>query len=110
MLTDSQPSPAAKNTARSRITNGSKLLSGIDGRTRLARRLRDIQDELLSELGRAPTQEDMILAREIAALTVRSEGLQAAIVKGEEVNMQQAIAASNQLRRLLRSLSRRGRA
>jgi hypothetical protein len=52
----------------------------------------------------------MILAREIAALTVRSEGLQAAIVKGEEVNMQQAIAASNQLRRLLRSLSRRGRA
>ncbi len=85
-------------TCRSRITNGSKLLAGLDGRSQSARRFRDLiqltsdmagarkAPEMLNSLansGLSATQVALIL--QAAALTIQSEMMQAALLRGESV-------------------------
>jgi hypothetical protein len=46
------PTPAArKPEARSRVTNGKDILPNIDGRSLLARRMRDIRDAIIADQG-----------------------------------------------------------
>jgi hypothetical protein len=52
-LTDIQASAARSRTLRSRVTNGSQLLAGVDGRTAAARRYRDLCMALADDMGDA---------------------------------------------------------
>jgi hypothetical protein len=65
-----------------RISNGSELLRGVDGRSAEARRYRDLTEAFRLEFGLGSSEREMAAIRLAAALTVQSETLQAAIVRG----------------------------
>jgi hypothetical protein len=97
---------------RSRVTNGKRLLEGIDGRSAEARRLRDLCQAYASPFGglAALGPGDAALVRELAAQTVLSEQKASAIARGENVNLEDAVRIANTLQRLLARLDRRSKA
>ena len=97
---------AVKPMARSKITNGRHMLDGIDGRSTIARRLRDIVRGLLVEF-EITTEADQALVRQAAVLSVLSEQLQAQLVRGELVDARTITNLSGQLRRILADLRQR---
>jgi hypothetical protein len=97
---------AVKPMARSKITNGRQMLDGIDGRSAIARRLRDIVRGLLVEFD-ITTDADEVLVRQAATLSVLSEQLQAQLVRGELVDAKTITNLSGQLRRILADLRQR---
>jgi hypothetical protein len=86
--------------------NGTRMLEGIDGRSAIARRLRDILRGLLVEF-EIETPADDILIRQAASLAVISEQLQARIVNGELPDVKTLTNLSGQLRRILADLRQR---
>lgn len=94
-------------TYRSRITNGSAVLSGIDGRSASARRFRDLVEALTSE-AQVPVSEAMRLQiRAAASMQTHVEDLTARMVRGEPVSAEDMSRAANGAIRALASLSRR---
>jgi hypothetical protein len=94
-------------TLRSAITNGTRLhAKGVDGRTRDARRFRDLVASFAESLGGFATlnDSDQVLVRNAAGLAVKAERLQAAIVKGEDVDAEQLTRLSNCVSRVLGQL------
>jgi hypothetical protein len=98
-----------KDPQRSRITNGSALLPGIDGRSAWVRRCRDVISAHLSDLGgedNTSTAERSIIRR-ASVMTVELERLEARFATAGEANAdeldQYARVAAN-LRRLLEAL------
>jgi hypothetical protein len=91
---------------RSRITNGSKLVAAVDGRSAEARRYKDVAFSLADDLGGATglTEAQRALVRQIAAMTVQSEKLQGAVLRGEDVDVEQLTRLSNALSRMLHRL------
>jgi hypothetical protein len=91
---------------RSRITNGSKLVAAVDGRSAEARRYKDVAFSLADDLGGAAglTEAQRALVRQVAAMTVQSEKLQGAVLRGEEVDIEQLTRLSNALSRMLHRL------
>jgi hypothetical protein len=57
---------------RSRITNGSELLRGVDGRSAEGRRYRDLTEAFRTEFGLRSSEREMAAIRLAAALTTRS--------------------------------------
>ncbi len=98
--------PRAKPSARSKITNGLKLLDNIDGRSAIARRLRDIVFGLEQEF-EITTESDQLLLKQAAVLSVISEQLQSRVVRGELADHRQIINLAGQLRRTLATLRTR---
>jgi len=101
-----------KSRARSAITNGSRLLdASIDGRSAPARRFRDLYFSFVAELGgeASLTEAERALCRQAAALTLRAEELQNAIVRGDAVEDEQAVRLANSAARALGQLRRRAR-
>lgn len=103
-------------TARSRVTNGNAVLPGIDGRSTWARRLRDLIDLHISDLGgpMAVSEAERSIVRRAATMTVELERLESQFaVNGEasarELDLYQRTAGN--LRRLLEAVgtSRRQR-
>jgi hypothetical protein len=88
-------------TNRSAVTNGSRLLEGIDGRSPLARRFRDLIKAYEAEIGGELTEVERGLVKQAAALTLRAEQMQAAIVRGEPIDNDQLIRISGTAKRIL---------
>jgi hypothetical protein len=103
------PKPAAASlrpdamplTSRSAVTNGSKLLAGVDGRSAGARRFRDLIRAIEAEAAAPIREAKRGLIRQAAALTLRTEQLQAAIVRGENVDGDHLIRIAGTVRRLM---------
>ena len=76
-------------TTRSRISNGSALLEGIDGRSATARRFRDVLNEIVSDLGGSDrlSEGQRQLARRCAMLAVECEKLEALGVAGGAIDL-----------------------
>lgn len=93
-------------TIRSAVTNDPLLLRGVDGRSMVARRYRDVAIALADDLGGQDklSEPSKILVRQAAALTVQVEGLQSKIVSGEDVDLEQLTRLSNVLGRTLQRL------
>lgn len=105
-----KPVARSSTTNRSAVTNGSKLLVGIDGRSPAARRFRDLIQLYESEIGADLTEVERGLVKQAAALTLQNEQLQAAIVNGKPVDADTLIRLSGEARRIVTSLQkRRGR-
>lgn len=105
---DNPRSSGKKPTARSRITNGSELLVGADGRTRWARRLRDVIDAYGRDCGDTGniTSARRALIRRAATLTVECEMQEARFANAGQADASDLAAyqtVSNSLRRLLES-------
>ncbi|MBX5175318.1 hypothetical protein HJB77_03275 [Rhizobium lentis] len=96
------------NSARNRsaISNGSWLLEGVDNRSALGRRYRDLCMNFADDLGGAASlnEPQRALVRQVAAVTVESEKLQAAIVRGESVDHENLVRLNNLQARLVKQL------
>jgi hypothetical protein len=101
------PAVAARSpTVRSAVTNDPLFLRGVDGRSMVARRYRDVAIALADDLGGQDklSEPAKILVRHAAALTVQVEGLQWKIVASEDVDSEQLVRLSNVLARTLQRL------
>jgi hypothetical protein len=86
---------------RSRITNGSAVLPGVDGRSLIARRYKDICAAILTDQG----GDDMCsesrrqLIRRFAAAAVLAEQMEARLANGEEIDIaEHALLTSTMVR------------
>jgi hypothetical protein len=109
MQADTPKLQARKPTARSRVTNGSKLGSEMDGRTVWARRLRDLIELYSSDIGpiEAIPHSKRSLIRRAAVLTVELERAEVGFAEAGEADPAALTAyqtTSNALRRILDSL------
>jgi hypothetical protein len=91
------------------MSNGSKLLTGVDGRSTVARRFRDIMRGYAEEF-EVVTEAEQVLVRQAATLAILSEQLQAQLVKGEPIDADTITKLTGQLRRVLADLKRKAQA
>jgi hypothetical protein len=98
-------------TIRSAVSNGSKLLDGVDGRSVTARRYRDLVADLVQQHGgkQALSPPDLALIRHLATITLRQEQFQAAVVLGKIIDDDKLIRLGSEARRIRASLERRVR-
>lgn len=108
LMPDHRTITTRSKTNRSRVTNGSVLVQGVDGRTRAGRRMHDVIAALTIDLGGDLAEAERLQVRSIAALTVRSEQLAADLLNGRQVDSEQLTRCANSAARLLAAL-RRGR-
>ena len=111
---DSKPQAAKKATAKSRITNGRTLLANVDGRSLWARRLRDLIELHVADLGGpdAISEAEKSIVRRVATLTVELERLEAEFAQAggadaDGLDLYQRTAGN--LRRLLDAIGIRRR-
>lgn len=76
-----------------------------DGRSAGARRFRAICEAFTSEIGGTLTESESGLVRQAAALALRCEQLQAAIVRGETVDDDLLVRISGTAKRLLGAIA-----
>jgi hypothetical protein len=100
------PRPIMSATSRAKVSNGTRLLAGVDGRSATFRRFRDLVADLIREQGRELSISEIGLIRSAAALLVRSEELQAAAVRNEDLDGDELIRLTSEARRLLQLLRR----
>jgi hypothetical protein len=95
-------------TSRSRVTNGGKLIAGVDGRSADARRFRDLAMSFADDAGGAAvlTEAQRALVKQAATLTIQSERLQSAMLQGEAVDVGHQLGIANTLARTLARLGR----
>lgn len=67
---------------RASITNGKRLLNGVDGRSHVYRRYRDLYDGYMRDSGGQHPE----LCKQAAVLVVQREALDAAVIRGETVD------------------------
>jgi hypothetical protein len=72
-----------------------------DGRSKVARRFRALVAAFTSDLGGPLSHSDTALVRQAAAMTVRAEQAQAALLNGRAVNEDQIVRLSNAVTRIL---------
>jgi hypothetical protein len=104
-----KPIGRTSTTNRSAVTNGSKLLVGIDGRSPGARRFRDLVTAYTAEInGNGElTEVERGLVKQAAALTLTAEAMQADIVNGKPVDADQLIRVTSTAKRILGAISAR---
>jgi hypothetical protein len=93
-----------KPEARTRVGNGSAVLSGVDGRSTVFRRYREILAALVSDMGGDPSEAQQQIARRAASLAIWCEQQDADAANGKAIDVGPYTTASNTLRRLLESL------
>jgi phage-related minor tail protein len=105
---DVTPVAGRPSRQRSRVSNGSKLMAGVDGRSAEARRYRDLCQSFADDCGGASalSESQRSLIRSAAALSVQSEKLQGAVIRGEPVSDEQLTRVANSLSRTLARLKR----
>lgn len=106
--TSPRPDPG-KASHRSAVTNGSALLPGVDGRSVWARRLRDVMELHMDDLGgpQSVSEAERSIVRRIATLTVELERMEAGFAQAGEatpgdLDLYQRTAGN--LRRLLEAV------
>lgn len=112
MPSDSKPLGTKAPTARSAVANGSRLfVEGLDGRSALARRYRDLVAEFTSDIGGNPSEAEKQLIRRAASLSTWCEAQEVRLASGEDIEIGPLTTAANSLRRILQDigLERRSR-
>lgn len=89
MSPKSTPLAARKPEAKSRVSNGSDVLPGVDGRSRVARRYRDISAAIAVDQGGAHhiSETKHQLIRRFAAAAVLAEAMEAQLANGEPIDI-----------------------
>lgn len=98
-----------KSQARSRISNGKTLFFDSDGRTRAARRYRDVLANLSSLFGRSPNEAEGALLRRAATLVVLAERQDSLLVRSETVDPVKVCRLSGALTRVFVALDLLGK-
>lgn len=92
----------APPTTRSAVSNGSRMLAGVDGRSAAARRYKDLRESFAEGKGGFANlgEADKMLCSQAAGLSLRVETLNAALVRGEPVDEEELVRVTNALVRL----------
>jgi hypothetical protein len=106
---ESRPITPSKPSFRSSVTNGSIVLAGVDGRSTWVRRLRDLIELHVADLGGpdAISQAERSIVRRAATLEVELERLESVFASAGEATPTQLDLyqrAAGNLRRLLEAL------
>jgi len=105
LLTASGELHEPKSKGRSRVSNGRGLFLGdIDGRSTLYRRYRDIHNQIIRDLGEAPSEAQSLIARRASTLAVWCEQAESEMAGGGDLDIQSFTTAVNSLKRLLEVL------
>jgi hypothetical protein len=111
MTLQSPPIGVPPPNARSRVGTGKTLfLEGVDGRSLVARRYREIFAQIVSDIGGDPSEAQTQIARRAAALAVWAENAEARLAAGSDLDIGAFTTAANTLRRLLADLGLERRA
>jgi hypothetical protein len=94
-----------RKTNRSAVTNGSKLLVGIDMRSPTARRYRDLVTAFKAEIGGDLSEPEMAMVKTAASLSLSAELMQADIVNGKPSNTDDLIRLASEIRRILDAIA-----
>jgi hypothetical protein len=86
--------------AQSRVTTGKHLLPGVDGRSPLARRYRDVLSALVVDQGDCISEARMALCRRFAAAACMAEAMEADLVNGKTIDISEHCLLSSTLVRL----------
>jgi hypothetical protein len=75
--------------SRSRLSNGKEVLPDIDGRSAMARRYRDIANQIVSDQGGidACSESRQQLIRRFSAACVLAEQMEARLVEGDDIDI-----------------------
>ena len=92
---------------RTKLANGRAVLDGIDGRSWIARRYREIAAALSVDLGGDLTEAQKQLVRSAAGLVVLRERLDVEAANDRPIDYQEYCTISNSLRRVLRDIGLR---
>lgn len=78
-----------KVKSKSRVSNGTELLPGVDGRTSLAKRYRDIASQIIVDQGGEDrlAEARLQLIRRFSAAAVLAEQMEARMVLGEQIDI-----------------------
>lgn len=92
----------AKASGRSRVTNGKEYLPGIDGRSVLARRMRDVASQVAADLGGADrlSEAKRQLIRRFAGAAALAEQLEAQVANGKTIDISEHSALTSSLVRI----------
>lgn len=93
---------APARSTRTRVSNHHELLPGVDGRTLVARRFRDLCANFISDQGGADqiSEARLHLVRRLSAITAMIEELEAKYVRGESIDMDGYLSMVNTATRL----------
>ena len=93
-----KPAPAQ----RSRITSGKELLPGLDMRSAMARRFKDIISAILVDQGGADrcSESRQQLIRRFAAAAVIAEQMESRLANGEQINIAEHAQLASTLARI----------
>ena len=101
-----QPHVIRKSTQnRSKVTNGTILLTGVDGRSPMGRRFRDLVKGYQAEIGVELTSVEHDLIRQAATLVLRAEGMAADVINGKPVDTDQLIRLTSTAKRILTAIA-----
>jgi hypothetical protein len=92
---------------RTKLANGRRILEGIDGRSYIARRYKELGALITRDVAPDPdqlTEAQRQLIRSAAGLVVIREALDVKAVNGEPIDAGEYCAVSNTLRRVLISI------
>jgi hypothetical protein len=95
-----------KSHGRSRVSNGGEVLPDVDGRSVIARRYRDIVNAIVGDQGGIDhiSEVRLQLVRRFAAAAVLAERMEAALARGEEIDVDQHGVLSSTLVRIAQRL------
>jgi hypothetical protein len=109
MSADCRSDAQAPRHARSRVTNGSAILPGVDGRSQWARRLRDLIALHVADLGGIDnvSEAEKAILRRAATLATECERMEVMFALAGEAKpdvLDSYIRAANSMRRMLEAL------
>ncbi len=92
-------------TARSVVANGSRLfVEGLDSRSALARRYRDLIFQFTADIGGNPAEAQRQLIRRAASISTWCEAQECKLASGEDIDIGNFTTATNALRRVLQEI------
>ena len=94
-------------SARSAVSNGTKLPGGVSACSAAGRRFVDIIGDLTAELGGYLGPAEELQVRTVAGMMLHVEALQGAMLKGEVVDSEEITRASGLAARMLNALKRK---
>jgi nitrogenase molybdenum-iron protein alpha/beta subunit len=90
--------------AKTRRGNATVWIANVDGRTFIARRMREVSAMLAANLPSTPTEAQIAIISRASTLIAWCEDQESAYARGEEFDVAAYNATTNTLRRLLRDI------
>lgn len=98
------PKAPLKAQFKTKRGNGAFMLDGVDGRSLMARRFREIAAGIEADLGNDLTEAERAIAARATTLAIWCEDAEAALARGDDFDVTTYSTAANAMRRLLADL------